>query len=418
MYSYSHLLRAAEDSKMKRPVRFRSTEFLWLAPFLGIALIASGLLRPSPRFPLPAQYRTVVDAGGTPVPIALPFRGIALTGYPNGYLENTRSPELLVYAGKPSDRRRFANDVMSWVYPEVLKNDALWNAHLFRETDSPFPEIETLLAYNPSVYLGCGGPPDVARRVGLPVYNCGVPGGSFSLHRPDLRTKIGCGLPPDPTQRLYPQHYVKEGGYYSESYLFPGLRSLSALIGNPAIAEPRIDSYCQAVLDLQQELQPSSLTHRLRVSALGEDRGNLPRAGVLDAEADFWPRGDDGERLLALDPDIIFITGLNASPREFMRDPRRQGLKAVLERRVYKRFGGGITTKPIAMRWIAEIAYPERLPPEVRQLLRDRMFASFGYRLSEDQIDEMLNVNQNSSSAGAERFTRGYRTANEERSAR
>jgi hypothetical protein len=216
---------------------------------------------------------------------------------------------------------------------------------------------------------------------------------------------------------LYPQHYVKEGGYYSESYLFPGIRSLSALVGNPAIAEPRIDAYCQAVTDLQQELQPSTLTSRSRVLAVGEDRGNLPRAGVVDAEPDFRGRGDDEEHLLALDPDIIFITGLNASPREFMRDPRRQGLKAVLERRVYKRFGGGITTKPIAMRWIAEIAYPERLQPKVRQQLRDSMFASFGYRLSEDQIDQMLNVDENSASAGTERFTRGYRNANEEKSA-
>ena len=269
-----------------------------------------------------------------------------------------------------------------------------------------------MLASDPSVYLGCGGPPELVRRVGLPVYNCG--GGSFALRRPDLRKRVGCGLPPDATQRLYPQHYVKEGGYYSESYLFPGLRSLSALIGNPEIAEPRIDSYCQAVIDLQQELQPATLARRLRVSALGEDRGNLSRAGVVDAEWDFNALGDDEERLLALDPDIIFITGLVASPREFMRDPRRQGLKAVLERRVYKRFGGSIVTKPIAMRWIAEIAYPERLQPKVRQQLRDRILDAFGYRLSEDQIDRMLNVNENSSSAGAERFTRGYRQANEE----
>ncbi|MDR3763680.1 MAG: hypothetical protein P4M01_06245 [Acidobacteriota bacterium] len=395
---------------MKPPVR-RCRELLWIAPFLGIALIAAGLLRPQPRLPLPAHARTVVDAGGTPVPIAQPFRGIALAAYPNGYLENTRSPGLLVYAGKPSDRKRFATEMMSWVYPEVVKNDALWNAHLFQETDSPFSEIETLLAYAPSVYLGCGGPPDVVRRVGLPVYNCGGYGVTFALRRPELRAKVGCGSPTDPLQRLYPRHYVKEGGYYSESYLFPAIRSLTVLTGKADEAEPRIDAYCQSVADLQQELQPAAIAHRLHVSALGEDRGNLPRAGVTDAEWDFDARGDDGERLLYLDPDIIFITGLNASPREFMSDPRRQGLKAVAERRVYKRFGGGIVTKPVAMRWIAEIAYPERLKPGVRQLLRDRMFEAFHYRLSDDQIDELLNVKQNSSSAGAERFTRGYQSA-------
>ena len=108
---------------MNRFIHFRRGECLWIAPFLGLALIALGLLRPLPRFPLPAHSRTVVDSGGIPVPIALPFRGIALAPntFPNGYLENTRSPGLLVYAGKPSDRKRFASDVMSWVYPEVLK---------------------------------------------------------------------------------------------------------------------------------------------------------------------------------------------------------------------------------------------------------------------------------------------------------
>jgi len=350
--------------------------------------------------------------------LALPFRGIALAtnSFPNSYLEDTRSPELLVYAGKPSDRAMLAKGVMSWVYPQVLKNDSLWNDWLFRNMNSPFIEVEGLLAYNPSVYVGCGGMPAVVLRLGLPVFGCGA---SPALHRqsglPDLNSRIGCGSPLDPMR----SHYPKKAAYYSESYLFPGLRLYSALIGHPELAEPRVDAYCQLVAGLEQELQPSTLTTRPRLQAVGEDAGNFPRAGVIDAEAARKIPGDDSERLLIMDPDMIFLTAMKVNPREFMQDPRWQGLKAVRERRVYWRpsipewWAGGLTFKPILMRWIAELAHPDRLQPKVRQLLRDRMMSELGYRFSEDQIDEQLHVAENADSAGTERFKRDVVVARE-----
>jgi len=248
---------------MKRSVALRQ-EILWLVPFLCLAGIALSLLRPLPRFPLPEHYRTAVDGGGVPVHMAFPFRGIALAknSFANSYLEDTRSPELLVVADKPSG-------VMSWVYPEVLKKESLWNTRLFLKTDSPYTEVENLLAFDPSVYVGCGGPPDLVRRIGLPVFNCG---GSPALRKrsglPDLKSKVGCGSPPDAMESHYPASYVKGGGYYSESYLFPGLRLYSALVGHPEQAEPRIDAYCQLVAELQQELQPSALAYRPRVQGI------------------------------------------------------------------------------------------------------------------------------------------------------
>jgi ABC-type Fe3+-hydroxamate transport system substrate-binding protein len=387
-----------------------SREALWLAPFLCIALIAFGLFRPLPHFTLPAQYRTVVDGGGTPVRIALPFRGIALTptNFVNTYLEDTRSPELLVYSDKPSG-------VMSWIYPEVLKKDSLWNAKLFRKTASPYTDIEHLIAFDPSVYIGCGGPPDLVHRIGLPVFNCG---GSPVLRQrlglPDLRSKVGCGSPSDPMQSHYNENYVKNGGYYSENYLFPGLRLYSALIGHPESAETRIDAYCQMVAELQQELQPSTLASRPRVLAEGEDGGNLPRAGMVNANAERKIPGDDAERILVLDPDIILLAVGN--PKDYMSEARWQGLKAVRERRVYRRPGPpewwpwGVTFKPVVMRWMAEVAHPERLRPRVRQILRERTMSEFGYRFSDEQVDLQLHAAENSDSAGAERFTRDYRS--------
>jgi hypothetical protein len=395
----------------------RPQELLWVAPFLCIAVVAGGLLRPLPHFPRPDNYRDVVDGGGRAVHLALPFRGIALAtnSFPNGYLEDTRAPELLVYAGKPSDRAMLAKGVMSWVYPQVLKNDSLWNDWLFRNTNSPFIEVEGLLAYNPSVYVGCGGMPDVVLRLGLPIFGCG---GSPALRQrsglPDLNSRVGCGSPPDPMR----SHYPKKSGYYSESYLFPGLRLYSALIGHPELAEPRVDAYCQAVADLRQDLQPSTLANRPRVQAVGEDGGNFVRAGIVDAEAERKIPGDDAERLLLMNPDMIFLTALKVNPRDFMQDPRWEGLKAVRERRVYWRpsipewWTGGLTFKPIVMRWMAELAHPDRLQPRVRQILRDRMLSEFGYRFTEDQIDQQLHVAENADSAGTERFARDGARAN------
>jgi hypothetical protein len=400
-------------------------ELLWLVPFICIALIAVSLLRPLPRFPRPEHYRTVVDGGGNTIHIAWPFRGIALAtnSFPSGYLEATRSPQLLVYAGKPSDRGMLAKNAMSWIYPEVLNNDNLWNTRLFKNTSSPFSEIETLLAYDPSVWLGCGGPPDLVRRVGLPAFGCG---GSPNLRErmglPNLRSKEGCGTPPDPRLSHYPKGYVNSGWYYPENYLFPGIRLSSELIGHPELGEPRIDAYCKIVADLQQELRPSSLAYRPRVQIVGEPKGTVPRAGMVDVEAEREIPGDDAERLLILDPDMIFL--VVGSPQEFERDSRWKALKAVQKHQVYRRPGQlewwatGVAFKPVLLRWLAEVAHPESLQPNVRQLLRDRVMSEFGYRLSEEQIDLILHVKENEGSVGTERFTRGYQTTSEQRSSK
>ena len=240
----------------------------------------------------------MVDEGGTPVPIALPFRGIALAtnSFPSSYLEDTQSPELLVYAGKPSDRQMLSRTVMSWVYPEVLKDGSLWNTKLFRKTDSPYIEIETLLAYDPSVYIGCGAPPDLVRRVGLPAFNCG---GSPALRQrrglPDLRSKVGCGSPPDAMRSHYPESYLKRG-YYSESYLFPDFARFP-----PSSAIP---SPPKRALTLTARLLPTCSRHsslRLSPAVLavveGEEGGNFPRAGIMDARVERKIAGDDAEQL-------------------------------------------------------------------------------------------------------------------------
>ena len=287
---------------------------------------------------------------------------------------------------------------MSWVYPEVLNNPRLWNDKLFRDTASPYTEVESLVAFNPSVYVGCGGPPDLVRRVGLPVYNCGsAEGAEARAHVLALRRNVGCGSPPNPGRTWYP-----------EGYLFPGLRSYAALVGHPELAEQNIADYCEQIAQLREELRGHAFS-RPRVWAAGEEPGNFYRAGVVNAEPRRF-RGENPEELLAMDPDIIFL--VIGTPREFNRDPRHQGLKAIRNRRVYRRPGDlewwttGVNFKPMETRWMAELAHPDALQPKLRQMLRARVIKEFGYRFSEEQLDLQLHVAENADSAYAERFTR------------
>jgi iron complex transport system substrate-binding protein len=146
----------------------------------------------------------------------------------------------------------------------------------------------------------------------------------------------------------------------------------------------------------------------------------LPRAAVENASIGNTGEGIDAERILAMDPDIIILYGSRndpnprASPQEFLCDPRWRGLKAVRERRVYRMAGGGglsgLVLQPIDIRWLAEIAHPDRLQPRVRQIMRDRFLTEFNYHLSDDQIDQYLNVEENRGMLGAERFERNGRT--------
>jgi hypothetical protein len=375
-------------------VHSRPQELLWVAPFLCIAFIALGLLRPLPHFPAPAQSRTVMSSDGVPVQIALPFRGVAMAPPASavGYLEDTRTPQLLEYAGDSKARQDFSKSLMSQIYPEVLSDDRLWRSGVFRNTASPFIELESLLVDDPSVYLGCGGPQAFMRGIGLPA----------------LSTWGSCGGQQKPMScpgSAVPARW----SYYSEGVFSVQLRVNSNLIGHPELGEERMASYCRAIADLGKELQPRTLHYRPRILMAGQYKGDFSRAGVVDVLTEQRTPGDDAERTLVMDPDMIFF--FPGSPKDFMQDPRWLGLKAVRNRRVYRWEQTNVTFRPAALRWLAEIAHPERLQPTVRQLYRDRMLLEFGYRLSDGQIDEMLHVAENSNSVGTARFTRDYKPA-------
>ncbi len=212
-------------------------ELIWIAPFLCIALMALALLRPLPHFPVPARSRTVMDGGGTPVRIALPFRGTALTWGVNvaEYLEDTHAPETLLKAGGPFfDRPWFARQVASWIYPQVLEQDSIWDASGVSRGRGANAEIETHFAFDPGAYLGVTwGPVPLMRRVGLPAL------------------------------------YVAANTKNWDEWNFSTARVVTALIGHPERGEALIARYCQAYVDLDRELHTSTLASRPRVLIMG-----------------------------------------------------------------------------------------------------------------------------------------------------
>ncbi len=378
-------------------------EFIWLAPFLCVALMALALLRPQPEFSSPVQGRTVVDASGARVRIALPYRGTALawSALLREYLHDTRAPETLLTPGH-ADREYFSKEVMSWIYPQLLKRNSLWDAKAASYGRGANAEVESLMALDAGAYLGTkGGCVPLLQRIGLPALY-----GTFGWKTED--------------ERFFKQARVE-----------------TAVIGHPERGEELIATYCRAFADLERELQPATLKGRPRVLLFGGSARDghvlyvrstrhshqiyVLRAGLKNASEGWTGESEDAERILAMEPDIIFLMERSRDPetvQEFMRDPRWRGLKAVKERRVYRIPGTSsadlaiMQYRPLWTRWMAEIAYPERMQPKLRVMLRDSFVHEFGYRLTDDQIDVLLRIDENKGSVGYERFSRNCRVGN------
>lgn len=385
--------------------RFRfAREAIWLLPFIMIGIIMICLTRPSPVALSPTGVRKISSADGKVISVDEPFRGVVLTwgAWTVGdYLQHTRAPETVLVAGGQRERKWSRKyDLMGRIFPQIL-NDTHWDLINGDSDLRSKTEIETLLTYNPGAYLGNDGHYGmipILRSVGMPAF------------------------------------YTYWNSKSWDEARYSTARTETMLVGHPEFGEALIARYKQANDDLDRELRTVALASRPRALMLGSSLHDWSyfyiksvlndyqtyflRAGVENASQGLSGEHQDSERIIAMDPDIIFLTGSRdfplrgESPQEFMRDPRWRDLKAVKEKRVYRMFGGGglggLIFQPLYDRFMAEIAHPDLLQPKLRQLLRDRILTEFNYRLSDDEIDEMLNVDENSGSAGAERFTRNY----------
>lgn len=123
--------------------------------------------------------------------------------------------------------------------------------------------------------------------------------------------------------------------------------------------------------------------------------------------------GANLERILELDPDILFLdssgTGDLLLPADLYARPEWHAVRAVREQRVYKMPwlpGFSIPVEdPIRLQWLAEILYP-KLPIRTREEVKETFFSAYGYTIDEDDIDRMLFLSENFGSHGYERFAR------------
>lgn len=364
-------------------------EAFWLLPFVFLTLCALALARPWRTIPPVSEGRAILDGQGRTVIIPEPLPGVVTSTYLSDFLIMTHSPETILKAGGPRERPKpnalSIYPLLFRIFPQVVFDDALWD----------FPgDIETIAAKD------VGGVHLISRMhfdvFGFKTVDFGPP----TYEQPDeviaIRTLI-----------------------------------LNRLIGQEERAGAIVDRHMRVYKELAAELRPDTLMERPRaISAISPTNEWTRayatfyfdgRAELINAAKDFpvLGRESDAERILAINPDMIVL--YVGDFKGFTRDPRWRGLEAVRNRRVYTNVPFNRTTydvdgRSLGTRWVAELAYPDRLQPKLRELLRDHYLESYNYRLTEAELDELLNVEENEGAAFYERFLRAGEGKNRDES--
>jgi ABC-type Fe3+-hydroxamate transport system, periplasmic component len=113
------------------------------------------------------------------------------------------------------------------------------------------------------------------------------------------------------------------------------------------------------------------------------------------------------ENLLVYDPDLIVIYfSSKLTVADIYNDPKLRGLKAVVNRQVYRMPLGvarmsGPVERPLLFMWLCQLAHP-KLPHryDIKAMLSDVYWNVYGYRLTENEIDFIFHAAENSQSAG------------------
>jgi ABC-type Fe3+-hydroxamate transport system substrate-binding protein len=353
-----------------------TNEILWIGPFVLLGLMAVTLFRPWQTVSPPTTGHVIIDGKGREALIPETFPNVIAGPYIGDFLPKTHAPETILKIDGPRKRPRSDRklDLLWRIYPQVVRNDALWD----------FPaDTETVLAKDAGyVYL----------------YPSGVAFfKEFGLTGVDF----------------YPE------GTGKDEVIATMTRVMNRIIGRGDRAEPLVEMYRRGYAELVAELRLEAIAEADRPRALGMvfdgwDRvyGGLEidaRLGLRDPTTGYMALGreSDAERILAMNPDLIFF--YVGESRDFLRDPRWRGMDAVQSRRVYTHIFSGSPTydldqQPLQTRWMAELAYPDRMQPKLRDLILGHYQESYGYRLSEGELDEILASEINRDSARYTRF--------------
>jgi iron complex transport system substrate-binding protein len=115
------------------------------------------------------------------------------------------------------------------------------------------------------------------------------------------------------------------------------------------------------------------------------------------------------ETVLSFNPEFIFLHwNSSTSVEEFYKKPVWKNLKAARLKQVYKMPVGasrmeGPVERPLLYNWILLITRPEIRPSiSIRELIKTTYLEVYGYSMSDDELDEYLNLEENSVSANYE----------------
>ncbi|MCG6903727.1 MAG: ABC transporter substrate-binding protein [Rhodobacter sp.] len=269
----------------------------------------------------------------------------------------------------------------SGIYTEIIPEMSKLNATAARE--GFVPNVEAILEMNPDLVVQWIYDPKIIEpleRVGLKVvgWDC-----CTEQHRRDYLTLSG--------------HIA---GKPERAAMLLGLQDGSAQALTDRMSGVSQDSFASV-------LQIDQLNDQIRVIANGSQ--DFSASGVVNLAADDsgeWWKTVDLEQVFAWDPQIILIPpyATDLTPDSFYSNPILATLQAVRDRRVYKMPAFGRTPDApeiyLTSPWVAVVAHGSQSAPDFRVAVADGYQAIYGATLSDAQIAGILELDQNSVSAG------------------
>lgn len=139
----------------------------------------------------------------------------------------------------------------------------------------------------------------------------------------------------------------------------------------------------------------------------------LRHVGALNAAADIESWGEvSGEQIQAWDPDVIFISTFEPDAHvDRIQEHEMLGeTTAAQTKRVYQiplggyRWDPGSPESPLAWMWYAEVLHPDAFDFDLRAEIEEWYPKLYGHSPTDQQIDQILQLDMNRESAGYDRF--------------
>ena len=335
-----------------------------------------------------AQMR-VDDQRGRPIVLPRPAERIVALPVPMASIVMALDGNSRRIVGMhPSARQSIQEGFLRRIFPEALSINAdVTRGGMFA------PNLESILTLRPDVVLQWTEPADAIRAV----EGAGL-------------TVVGLTNSP-PTQRIHERNLAIVGEVIGRQ------KRVAELIRMQQEMQRRIE---EAVAGLPASQKP-------RVLYLSGVRQSMRPAG-RDTYQNFWIGLTGGanvaafagmniavnlEQIIAWNPQVVFIgTFDDATPDDIMRSPALAGVAAVRDRRVYKLPHGGYRWDPgsheshLTWQWAVTLLHPERAHFDLRGSMRDVYMFLYRYKLTDADIDEILQVRLNGSMEGYAAFAR------------